>query len=208
MENDNLTQEQIANNVIESGLQLIPYVGSALAILYFGRKQQKEFNRLSNFYKELSDDLKKIEKISLDNQDEIKLAALIEKINNKVEKEVLQEKINYFKYYFKNILTNPVKDDYDEKVLFLDSLASMGILEIELLKFINSQSDFIQIGTIQKSETDQYVIVGAIGRLRNFGFLQSASGGMSIGGNDDNYLKERIKLSNFGRKFINFCLNI
>lgn len=203
-----LTINQKAENTIKAGLQLIPYVGGTLATLYFDRKQQKEFNRLIKFYEELSEEMKNInEKFSLDNQDETKLIILIEKINNKIEKEVFQEKINYFKNYFKNILIQPVKDDFDEKVFFLESLSSMTLLEIGILKLLNSQSDFITIGAIQKNEIEQYAIVGVIGRLRNLGFLQSAGGGISFGDKSDNYLKELIKVSSFGKKFIKFCLN-
>ncbi len=205
---DNLTLEQEAENRIKAGLQLVPYIGGTLATLYFDRKQQKEFNRLTNFYTELSTDLENLkEKFSLDNQDEVKLITLIEKINNKVEKEVVKEKIDCLKYFFRNILTQPVKDDYDEKVLFLESLSSMSILEIEILKFIDSQNNFVQIGIIQKPGVEQYAIIGAIGRLRNFGYLQSTSGGMSIGDRSDNYLRELVKVSIFGEKFIKFCLN-
>lgn len=207
--NTRLTTKQEVENTVKAGLQLIPYIGGTLSTLYFDRKQQREFNRLLNFYKELSEELKSLkEKLSLDDQDEMKLMTLIEKVNNKVEKEVLQEKINCFKHYFKNILIQPVKDDYDEKVFFLDSLSSMTLLEIEILKFLNSQSDFIQIGTIKKSGIEQYAIVGAIGRLRNLGFLQSAGGGMSFGDKSDNYLKELVKVNPFGEEFIKFCLSI
>jgi len=207
--NNNLTVKQEAENTIKAGLQLIPYIGGTLATLYFDRKQQREFNRLLRFYKELSEELKSLKMaLSLDNQDKFKLMTLIEKVNNKVEKEVLREKINYFKCYFKNILIQPVKDDYDEKIFFLDSLSSMSLLEIEILKFLISQSDFIQIGTIQKHRIEQYAVMGAIGRLRNLGFLQSAGGGISIGDKSDNYLKEMVKISDFGKNFIEFCLDI
>lgn len=206
---EELTKQQKIDNIVEAGLQLIPYIGGTLVTLYFGKKQQREFNRIIKFYKELSNELSKLkEKISLENQDEGVLVSLIEKINNKVEKEVLEEKLKYFKRYFKNILIYPVKDDYDEKTFFLESLSSMTLLEIEVLKFLNSKNDFIAVGTIQKKGVEQYAIVGAIGRLRNLGFLQSAGGGMSFGDRSDNYLKELVKVSLFGTKFIDFCLNI
>ena len=68
MKEDKLTTKQEVDNKIEAGLQLIPSIGGALATLYFGRKQQREFNRISNFYKELSGELKGLKgKLSLDN---------------------------------------------------------------------------------------------------------------------------------------------
>lgn len=211
MENNDskLTNKQEAENIIKAGLELIPCVGGSLATLYFDKKQQKEFNRLSNFYKELSEELKSLkEEFSLDGQDKAKLMTLIEKINDKVEKEVLREKIDCFKKFFKNILIEPIKDDYDEKVFFLESLSSMTLLEMGVLRFLNSQNNFVAIGSIQKEGIEQYAIVGAVGRLRNLGFLQSAGGGMSFGDMSDNYLKELVKISAFGEKFIKFCLSI
>ncbi len=204
-----LTKNQKLENIIKAGLELIPSIGSSLSTLYFGRKQQKEFNRLTNFYNDLSLELNNLgEKLSIENQDQEILAILIEKINSKVEREVVKEKIEYFKNYFKNILIHPVKkNDYDEKVSFLEILSSMTLLEIKVLKFLNLQNGLVLVGSIKIDTIEQYAIVGSINHLRNLGFLQSSTGSMSIGGESDNYLKELVKMSSFGMKFINFCLS-
>ncbi|MCH7604868.1 hypothetical protein IID24_02690 [Patescibacteria group bacterium] len=210
MENEkgDLTREQLIKNVLEVGMQLIPVVGGSLATFYFGEKQQREFNRLQAFYKELAEDVKNLqEKPSLENQDEEKLAALIEKINNKVEKEVLREKINYFKSFFKNILVYPVKADYDEKTFFLETIDSMSLLEIDLLKVLSQQETPPLVKDITKEGVEQYAVVGAVSRLRNFGFLELSSTAMTLGGERDDRLTEKLKVSPFGKKFIAFCLD-
>lgn len=210
MENEkgDLTREQLIKNVLEAGMQLIPVVGGSLATFYFGEKQQREFNRLQAFYKELAEDVKNLqEKPSLENQDEEKLAALIEKINNKVEKEVLREKVIYFKGFFKNILVYPVKADYDEKTFFLEAIDSMSLLEIDLLKVLSQQDAPPLVKDITKEGVEQYAVVGAVSRLRNFGFLELSSTTMTIGGERDDRLTEKLKVSPFGKKFIAFCLD-
>jgi len=208
--NNKLTKKQEIDNATEAGLQLIPYVGGALATLYFGRKQQREFNRIMNFYKEIAEELKNLkEKISLDDQDEEKLTTLIEKVNNKVEKEVLQYKINYFKNYFKNILMYPITEDndYEEKTFFLDAISSTTLLETEILKTLNQRSESILVKDITIEGVEQYAIVGAVSRLRNLGFLELSTRSIVIGGTADNRLTEGVKVSPFGKKFIKFCLN-
>ena len=208
---DVLTRKQKTEKIIEAGLQLIPNIGSSLATLYFGSKQQREFNRISNFYKSLAKEIESLKKrISLNEQDEDKLMALIEKINNKVEKELLQDKIDYFKNCFKNILIYPIKEDndYEEKTFFLDALASMTLLETEILRTLNQQEESVLVRDINIRGVEQYAIVGAVSRLRNLGFLELSTRSMTIGGPTDNRLTEGIRTSLFGKKFIEFCLNL
>ena len=50
-ENEHLSAIEQRDLVIQAGMQAIPYVGSSLATLYFGRKQDLRFKRLETFYK-------------------------------------------------------------------------------------------------------------------------------------------------------------
>jgi hypothetical protein len=47
------------DTIIEAGLNAIPYVGGSLATLYYGSKNEKKFERLENFYKELKEEMDK-----------------------------------------------------------------------------------------------------------------------------------------------------
>jgi len=82
----------------------------------------------------------------------------------------------------------------------------MSLLECELLAFISSQLRPVLVGDIQKSGIDQYAIVGAIGRLKSFGFLKSFQRSFTIGGDQDNALLEQVQVSSFGKEFVDFCL--
>ena len=44
--NDKLTTKEKIEIAIQSGLELIPYVGGALSSVYFATKQEKRFKRL------------------------------------------------------------------------------------------------------------------------------------------------------------------
>lgn len=50
-EDEHLSAREKRDLVIQAGIQAIPHVGSALATLYFGRKQELRFKRLETFYK-------------------------------------------------------------------------------------------------------------------------------------------------------------
>ena len=82
----------------------------------------------------------------------------------------------------------------------------MSLLECEVLGFLYNQNQLLRVGNVQKPSVDQYAIVGAIGRLKSFGFLVSGQASFSIGGDVDNTLNETVKVSDFGRRFCEFCL--
>jgi len=204
-----LTKSDKRDLVIQAGMQLIPYVGGSLSALYFGAKQEKRFKRLESFYQEIATEIEKMKDSisSIDKQDPVALEAIIESLHEKVEAEPTLEKREYFKNYFKNTLKFPISGNFDERKYFLDALSEMTLLECELLAFINSQSNSIQVGNIKKLGTDKYAVVGAIGRLKSRGFLTATQGSFAIGGGDDNSLLEVVSVSSFGKSFIAFCLS-
>jgi len=208
MEQDNIkmSSKDKRDIVIEAGIQAIPYVGGSIATLYFGWKQEIRFKRLESFYAEFAAEIEKMkDKIkAVNNQNNDALIAIIENLNEKVEKEPLKEKRQFLKNYLRSTLIDPITNNFDERRFFLDVLGSMTLLECELLKFINSQQGFIIVGKIELAGIDQYAIVGAVGMLKNYGFLTTAQMMISFGG--DNSLNEQIQVSKFGKKFIEFCL--
>lgn len=194
--------------VIQAGIQAIPYVGGSLATLYFGAKQERRFKRLETFYQEVAQDVNVWgDRIALlEKHDKEALVAIIEELNETIEREQAREKRGFFKAYLKNTLIYPVKGNYQERRFFLDTLGSMSLLECEVLGDLYKQTDQVRVGDIQKTGVDQYALVGAIGRLKSFGFLVSGQASFSIGGDEDNMLNETVKVSNFGRHFCEFCL--
>ena len=205
---DKLNGKDKKNIIIESGLQLIPYVGGAIATAYFGTKQAKAFERLERFYKELSDEFFDIkEKIaSVETQDEDALVALIEQVNDSIEHEHQESKINDYKKFMKNLLINPVNSsNYDKRKVFLDVLNNMSILECELIALLYSADKLIQVKQISKPNVNQYAIVGAINKLKSYGFLKTTQGSFSVGGGD-NLLQENVMINDYGKEFVAFTI--
>jgi hypothetical protein len=208
-EDENLSFSEKRDLVINAGMQYIPYVGSALATFYFGRKHKLRFKRLETFYKEIAEEVEDLkDKIAPpEAHDKEAFSAIFEELNEKIEREQAQEKRDFLKAYLKNTLIHPVKgSNYDERRFFLDVLGAMSLLECELLGYLYKKTESVRVGTLQKSGVDQYAIVGAVGRLKTYGFLASGQEGINIGGREDNIFLERVKVSDFGKRFCEFCL--
>ncbi len=207
-EDEKLTGAEKRELVLKACIQAIPHVGSSLSTLYFGAKQERRFKRLESFYSELHSEVPAIyDQIApLEEQNADALAAILEDLHEKVEAEPSQEKRRFFKNYFKNTLQHPVTTNFDKRKCFLDTLAEMTFLECEMLSYLCTQSGPTAVGSIEKQNTDQYAIVGAINRLKSYGFLMAFQGSFTVGGGSDNVLQERVQVSTFGKEFRDFCL--
>lgn len=194
--------------VIQAGIQAIPCVGGSLSVLYFGAKQERRFKRLETFYQEAAQEVRALKDriASPDEHDKEALVAIMEELNEKIEREQVGEKREFFKAYLKNTLIYPVKGNYEERRFFLDTLGSMSLLACEVLGGIYNQNQPLRVGDIQKSGVDQYAIIGVISRLKSFGFLVSGQASFSLFSGVDNALNETVKVSDFGRRFCEFCL--
>lgn len=207
MADDGLKEAEKRDLAIQTGLQLIPYVGASLCTLYFGTKQEKRFKRIESFYAELATELKQVKDAipPVEKQDATALEAIMESLHDKVEKEPTAEKRQFFRNYFKHTLFQPVSGNFDEREYFLTALDEMSLLECELLAIINGSAQK-KVGSIQKPDTEQYAIVGAIRRLKARGFLIVFHEYFAVGAEADNSLQEIVQVSPFGRRFHNFCL--
>ena len=97
----------------------------------------------------------------------------------------------------KNILTDPVNSsNYDKRKTFLDIIEHISIIELEILVFLYKNFGVTtQVKNISKPGVNQYAIVGAINKLKSYGFLRTAQGSFSIGGNNDNLLEEIVSVN-------------
>lgn len=207
--NNKLTSKEKTEIAVESGLQLIPFVGGALSTLYFSTQNEKRFLRIESFYEEFAELVKEaqteIKSLHVDYQPH--LISLIERLNDKVERESRQSKREHFKKYLFSILKDQDFSNYDKHLFFLETLDNITELDCEMLTFIHASSPkSLQVGTISKPGINQYAIVGSIQRLKGFGFIKSFTVALSIGDNSDNSLKESIQISTYGSEFIEFCL--
>lgn len=200
-----LTFKEKRDLAIQSGMQLLPYVGGALSSLYFGAKQERRIKRIESFYQEISSEISalkdKIKPVENNNSEELEF--LLELLHEKIEVEATQQKRLCYKNYFKNSLIVPLENQFDTRRYFLDSLSSMSLLELELLAFIKNEKS-TTVGCVEKKGTDQYAIIGAIERLRSRGFLKSSQQGLSTSG--DNFQRCSVSLSDTGKEFHDFCI--
>ncbi|MCC1486732.1 hypothetical protein LB312_05595 [Bacillus tropicus] len=203
---DKLTWKDKLNITVEAGLQLVPYVGGALATAYYGTIQEKRFKRIESLYREFSEEMEqlRLQLPSVDIHDQDKLISLIEEFNEKVERESTEQKREYFKKYLYNTLSSPTRENFDERRFFLDTLSSMTLLECELLLYIKQQNKPVVVGHINITGVEQYAIVGSIGRLRMYGFLKYQSDNIMFNGTDSALLDSFI-ISDFGTNFMKYC---
>lgn len=196
------------DTVIEAIVQTIPYIGSPLATLYYGHKQEKRFRRLERFYKELKDEISNTKnnykEISEHNPDE--LSAILEELNEKVESEHLELKRQLYKNYFKKTMIWPVNGNFDERKLFLDILSALTPLQIEIIVVLAKQTSPVQSNSINKPNTEQAIVNGAIAQLKNYGLIDGALNSIIIGGSG-NSINENLVLNKFGKRFNSFCLS-
>lgn len=205
MPNDDLNIAEKRDLVIQAGIQIIPYVGGSLCTLYFGTKQEKRFKRLESFYAELAEDLKLIKGAipPIEEHDAPLLEAIMESLHDKVESEPTLEKRRLFKNYLINTLQYPESANFDERKYFLDTLDDMTVLECEVLMLVSTSAP-LEIREIRVHQTEQYAIIGSIGRLKSRGFVFSIQNNFEIG--IDNSLHETAHISSFGQRFHSFCL--
>ncbi len=207
MSDENLTNRDKLELAIQSGLQIIPYVGPSISEAYFGYKQEKRFKRIESFYKEFSEEIEEIKSsfLPMEFHNNNELMAIIEEFNEALEREHTEEKRKYLKNYLKHTLSIPVIKQFDRLKFFLDALSQMTLLDCEVLAFL-SQEGLITVGTISKPGVDQYAIIGSIGKLKSLGFLEYGVNSMTVGGGTDQALQENVKVSPFGMDFIQHCL--
>ncbi|MFF5815854.1 hypothetical protein [Lysinibacillus capsici] len=201
---EKLTSKDRLEIAVQSSLQFIPYIGSSLSTVYFSTKQEKRFKRIESFYEEISEQLRNIESTlsAFDYHDEESLVAIIERINDEVERETSIEKRAYLKNYFINILQSPTtKSNYDERRILLETLSSITLLEFQVLL---SHSEFSEHIKDIFNEIEPSLRHGASSRLETLGLLQSFYFSDTYVGQSP--VHKNIYISDFGKKFINFCL--
>ncbi len=192
--------------IIETGLNLIPYIGGALASSYYGPILEKRLKRLESFYRDVSKQIKG-ENIVLNFINENKkeeLLTLIEDLNDRVETETQEEKIKLFKLYLISSLEQKIETNFDEQKTFLAVLDSMSIIECEILSTILNSTEERQINDYIQKYSEPYSAYGAINRLISYGFLETKRVNYAMNGAFDENLLSAISLSNYGKKFVTY----
>lgn len=203
--------KDIIDNVVVFGFNLLPYIGGSLASIYTSNREKKKFERIKEFYEEISSILRDHEQslkdLNMSIHDEDSLIYLIESIHEQVERENRDSKKRYLQNFFINTLTYPTNPrTFDKKQYYLNALSSLTELECEMLAFLFFQKNPVQIVNIQLNDNeDPYVILGRLNRLRNYGFIKILMGDQIVHGRD-NALYDLVHISEVGKDFANYCL--
>lgn len=211
-QNPTLTRKQKGEIGLQAAIQAIPYIGSSLSTLYFGAKQERRFKRLISFYQEVANELNNVrdEICSIGQHDQEALKAIIETLNEKVEKEHVEEKRKLLKNYLRSTLLRPITNNYDERRFFLETLGSMTLLESQILGRLYHHKAEAIFQDLPPEAVDRHALRGTIGRLESYGFAllvpPGTPGDPVLLGKQDDYLKQSVRLTDFGRKFCEFCL--
>lgn len=204
MDKEKISGKDKLELVVNAGLQAIPYVGGPLATLYFGYKQEQRFQRVEKTLKEVAEELQNVQIPNIEQHNKEELITLIDELTDKIEKEQLESKRILYKEYFKNILKTPTNGNYEERKLFLEVLEKITPLQIEIFQFLLINDNTVDL-TIKKPGTDQSLIQSSILQLENYGLVNATIHSISLGGSNAG-MPMRLKVSQFGKRFNDFCL--
>lgn len=191
------------DTIIEAGINAIPYVGGAVAALYFGNKNEKRFQRLEEFYEKLNEELESVtnEGFSFNETNAEQFQDLISELHEKVEKESRETKKKLLRNYFTTTLQNPINGDFDLRLIFLEALDSLSEFDCNILAFLKTV-DQVQIKGI--TGADPYLIYSSVNKLISLGFLETRRGSFTMNGMQDENLDNIVFLSGFGKQFIEY----
>ncbi|MEZ1435549.1 hypothetical protein QVM41_04590 [Pseudomonas shirazica] len=187
-------------------VQLVPVVGGPAASWWSGYKQERINQRIESLTKETAEELQRLkdEGVSLSEEAAVSVAGIIESTFDRVEAELNEEKIKFFKNFIRSTLHSPDPRDLDLKKILLDALTTLSMLDCHVLGFLYKQNKFIQIANI--TGYDLYTILGSINRLKSHGFIETRRGEYMQNGTHDEALSEYVNLSAYGREFTEFCI--
>lgn len=208
--NEKLTPKEEGALLLKAAITAIPYAGGSLATLLFDRNSEKRLKRLEQFYIDIPEEMEKIKTRIPDPSihDEEALIALIENLNEKIEKEFRSAKIIYMQNFFLNLLINKTtQNNFDERNSFLGTLEELSELECEILSYLYRQNNLLKITGLSKPGADHFAIIGAIGKLKNHGFVSTVTTGFQFNGAVDTSENESVKITPFGKRFVEFSLN-
>ena len=202
---DNLTLKEQGAVIVEAGLNAIPVVGGSLATLYFGAKQEKQFKRLERFYSELQQRVESAENIDISKVDQSALASIIEEINESVEADFTENRLEYFQNCFLNSLRAGGEADHDKKRYFISKLLRLSDFDIDVLVALYKAPEGHVLAYDKQDQDGAGDYNASLERLKSDGFLNSRLNGKLKAGIEWGEITA-FYLSGFGRDFVEYCL--
>lgn len=196
---------------IQSGLQLIPGIGSALSSAYFGYKQEIRFKRIEEFYKDLAKRVEelgdRIELIIVDENNKETIISMIEQMNDEIEKISQQSKKQFFINYFINYMDKNKRDIHHFRGLYFQILKELNYSHLMKLKDLYNEGPSNGISlTFDNFRASAYSLMN-YGLIKQEGVKPPQRTGDSYFPNPYRiYEGIEFRISNLGRRFHDFCL--
>jgi len=206
-------------NIFKATLALLP-IGASIASLLTDYIPNSKFKRISEFAKQIAEDLKRLnDKINKDYIIKDEFAYMFEQAFRGVAQNYQKDKIEAFRGI---LINSAIRQDVkqEEKEFFLNLADNLSVLHLRILKFLANPGDYIEEqeidpNSIQGGFSDIFrklmpvlatsIIESAFGDLYRQGLINTdtpifhtmtAASGLHLVG-------DRVK--ELGKKFIEFC---
>jgi hypothetical protein len=206
-------------NIFKATLASLP-IGASVASLLTDYIPNSKFKRISEFAKQIAEDLKRLsEKVNKDYITKDEFAYMFEQSFRGVAQNYQREKIDALRGI---LLNSAIRQDVrqEEKEFFLSLVNNLSVLHIRILKFLANPRDYVQEQEIDPNsvqggfrdifrtlmpEIDTSIIESAFGDLFQLGLIgtnktifntMTSASGLNLVGD---------RAEALGRKFIEFC---
>lgn len=219
-----MTEENKFENVLNMGIDAIdalagvhPVTGSISS--FIKSRQAREQNQRTEYFvtyvrEALIELNRNIEDMSGETKATLDLA--IEKSMNSVKNEIITEKRQAYAQLIRNLVLNSTDSNVViyKTELFLSTLENISKLEISILKIalrayenLSKQTiDILEVGATLGSNIDSYIVAGSVSSLKNKGLLITGGNMVTMWNENDGHTQVGdVKLSEFGREFLNYC---
>lgn len=136
---------------------------------------------------------------------------LISRTLDKIGKESRELKISILKnILFNELVSKTISENYDRRREFLRIADELSILQIYIIRYLLDSKKMITIKEISEIDlfkcVDSYELLGAITRLKGYGFIFSTQGEdwFQLNGTKDINFEELVTLTSYAFEFVKY----
>jgi len=134
-----IVEEKSKSVALRASILAVPYLGSTIDFLIFGKANELKLKRLKSFINDLKNDLEKVSEQSI-NKDYLiseEFSFICEDVIRRVIREYNKSKINLYKKFLeKSILKIPCEYEYRD---YLQTLTLLTAKQLIILRYINKR---------------------------------------------------------------------
>lgn len=210
-EKENLNIKDYSWLAIEGIVASIPTVGPALQTAYFGRKSEKRFKRIENFYNDLSQHVQELQdqmvaKTEIEKYSD-QIAEFMEKSNDLVESDVQGFKSALLRNAFLTILKSPSEVNWNEEQYFTSTIGQMDTTDFQVLGAARN-GGWVQVKSVIdffNGKLDRFYLKGLCERLTSLGYFEKRYGNINMQG-EGTIIDTYYRISNLGQNLLSFTM--